>query len=111
MKDAERMYKKASFHRGSYYATRSPRDFRYGATGAPARDLDLLKPGLAQANPNTFATLVVLVRELPDAPGEPAVIVAETSSAIVVSANGITVPGVGLMKAQTIAGMVGYAWR
>jgi hypothetical protein len=105
------MFKKASFHRGTYYATRSPREFRYGQAGAPAGDMDLLKPGMADPSPRTFATLVLLVRELPGAPGEPAVVVAETSPAIVVTANSITIPGVGTIKAQAIAALVGYAWR
>lgn len=111
MKNAERMYKKASFHRGSYYATRSPRDFRYGSAGAPASDLALLNPGLEYPNSNTFATLVVLAREIEGTPGEPVVVVAQTTSAISVDSSGIKIPGVGTIKAQAIAGMVGYAWR
>jgi len=111
MKNAERMFRKASIRRNNYFATRSPREYRYGAQGATAADLELIGSSLPFASPDTFGTLVLLVSELPGLPGEPAVIVAQTDESMTVDKTGVDIPGVGFFKPATISASVGYAWR
>lgn len=114
-KYVERLYKNASFHRDNYYATRSPRDWRYGDSGINAEDLQMLAESLKTAYDNVFGILLILVRELPSEPGEPAVIVVRGSKdlrACKVENGALTVVGCEApIPAATIAGVIGYAWR
>lgn len=114
-KAVERLYKKASFHRDSYYATRSPLDWRFKEGGMPLDTLNMMAGSMQDVSENVFGILVLLVRELPGEPGEPAVIVvrgSENLRACKVVNGTITVPGYDQsIPATSIAGAVGYAWR
>jgi hypothetical protein len=115
-KAAERMYRRASFANGEWYATRSPRDWRFGDEGMDAETLSMLADATAGARSNVLEVLVLLVRELPGQPGEPGVIVVRgTDKLRAVTAdksnNALVIPDVGTVPGKTIAGAVGYAWR
>lgn len=111
-KAAEKLYNNASFNRNGYYATRG-RDWRFNGTSSEM--LLMLGESCASPNPNTFAILVLLVRDLPGEPGEPAVIVVDSVEGlrkVKCEVDGITVPGFDKkIPAGSITGLVGYAWR
>ncbi|MBX3152804.1 hypothetical protein KF728_21780 [Candidatus Obscuribacterales bacterium] len=111
-KAAEKAYNNASFNRNGYYATRG-RDWRFN--GASSELLLMLGESAKSPNPNTFAILVLLVRELPGESGEPAVVVVDSVEGlrqVKCEADGITVPGYDKkIPAGSITGTVGYAWR
>jgi len=113
-KAAERAYNKASFQSGSRYATRSPRDWRYGSAGMAIADFSMLADSLGSARSDTFDILLLLVRELPGEADQPAVIVVRGASqlrAVTRTGNAFTIPNVGEIPAASIAGAIGYAWR
>jgi len=117
LKAAERMYNKASFrstHNERYFATRG-RDWRFGAGGADARSMSILADAATRPSEDTFAILVVLVKDLPGEADQPAVIVVRGGANIVqvkVEQDGMTVPGFDKkIPASSISGTVGYAWR
>ncbi len=115
-KSAKRLYNNASFRNGnSYHATRSPRNWSFGSSGPDAGFLNMLAGSLANANHDQFDILVMLVSELPDEPGQPAVVVVRGSGAlhhVKCEADGITVPGYDKkIPAKSISQLVGYAWR
>jgi hypothetical protein len=114
-KAAQRMYKAASFHDGNYYATRSPRDFRFDEHGMTAEVAGALYQGLAQPSRGTFDILVLLVRELPGEPGQPAVVVVRGGAnlkQVQLGKSTITLPGLSdTIPFKSIAATVGYAWR
>jgi hypothetical protein len=115
-KAAERMYRNASFADGTWYATRSPRDWRFGDEGMDAETLNMLVQSASTARSNVLQVLVLLVRELPGQPGEPGVIVVRGEDKLRAvtadnSNNALVIPDVGSVPGKTIAGAVGYAWR
>jgi hypothetical protein len=116
-KKAERRYKNASFSAGSSsrFAARSPTDFRFGKNGIDAHTLGILKESVEDPYPEVFDILVILMRELPTAPGEPAVVVVRGSQClrtVKIESDGLTVPGYNQkLPASAVAGVVGYAWR
>jgi|GEM_PF-2733162 len=115
-KAAERAYNKASFQAGNSnrFATRAPRDWRYGAGGMAISDFTMLADSLASANSNTFDILLLLVRELPGEADQPAVIVVRGAAqlrTVTRNGNSFSIPQVGEIPAASIAGAIGYAWR
>lgn len=116
-KRAQKSWKNASFQRDAssrYFATRSPREFHYGADGMPAADVNMLRDALANARSDMFDILVLLVRDLPKEAEQPAVVVVRGSAnlrQIKVDAEGFEIPGQPKIPAKSIAAAVGYAWR
>jgi hypothetical protein len=120
--DVKRLYTFASFHGGwqnsqsnvNYFATRSPLDYHCGDEGMSPELLARLKKGIEAARYDTFAILLLLVRELPGEPDAPAVIVVrglDELRRLEIDTNGIAVPGVGIVPARTITDNTAYAWR
>lgn len=112
-KAARAIYKHASFKSGSgYFATRSPIEWNFNASGASASALSALAEGAASANREQFDILVLLVHDV-DGKGPAVVVVrgAQKLRGMKVQNRSIIVPGSVDIDTTQIASMVGYAWR
>ncbi|MBS1997387.1 MAG: hypothetical protein JSS86_13795, partial [Cyanobacteria bacterium SZAS LIN-2] len=116
LRAAKRAFKKASFSErpgSSYFATRAPREWWY-VGGMAYSDCITLNMALAAATPTTFDILVVLVRNLPDEPDQPAVIVVQGAAnlrKVRVHPDRIEIPGQTAIATSAVVALVAYAWR
>jgi hypothetical protein len=115
-KAAQKAWKNASFQRdgGRGFATRSPREWHYGVDGIPAADMNMLRDSMANAYSDTFDTLVLLVRYLPEEAEQPAVVVVRGAAnlrLVKVDGEGFSIPGQPKILAKSVAAAVGYALR
>jgi len=112
-KAAKRMYNGASFHEGDEYASRAPREFSFGTAGPESDFLIQLQETIPNCTPRNFDIIVFLLRELPNEPEQPAVVVVRGQDglrALPIDGNGITVDGARIPRSM-IAAMVCYGWR
>lgn len=114
MKVARKMFHNASFKYNGRYATRSPRVWTFGKQGPDSGMLSMMGEVCQDPHYDTFDILVILVRELPFEPGQPAVIVVRGGNqlrATRVGNGSLTPPSGPALPASSIEAMVGYAWR
>ncbi len=112
---AKKMFNNASFHDvHGRYATRAPIEWKFDSKGPNQEMLDTLREAIDMRSYSQFDILVILVRELPFEPGQPAVIVVRGSNQLLatrIGAGSITPPSGPALPAANIEAMVGYAWR
>jgi hypothetical protein len=73
-----------------------------------------LREAVARAHPEVFDTLVLLVRQAPGRPGEPAVVIVREvykKGALRVGKAGISVPGIGRIPYEDWLASAGFADR
>lgn len=111
---ASKMLDQASFSSNAYDGIRTLQHFRFGASGPSASYMQMLQQDLKTADNLSFGVLAILVKQLPDQPDEPALLVIQDADQLRLTqadADGISVPFYAhKINASAIVATTTYAW-
>ncbi len=111
---AKQMLHRATFWSDGYSGLRTMQHFSFDENGARASYLAMLKNDLAEASDLTFGVLAILVKQLPDQPEEPTLLVirdAKQLRLLSADADGIYCASYNIkVNAKDILATTTYAW-
>lgn len=111
---ASAMLARATFKSARFEGTRVAQHFLFGGAGPSTSYMQLLQQDLDNAQNLTFGILAILVKQLPDKPGEPALLVIQDAELLRLTradADGISGPVYTYkIKIGDIIATTSYAW-